>query len=327
MRLARLTLAALPLALLAAPLATHAQSTGKVFRIGFLGTASVSAHGNLVEAFRQGLRDHGYIEGHNLAIDYRWAEGQYERLSGLAAELLQLNIDLIVTHGTPGTLAAKRATTTVPIVMAISGDAVATNLVASIARPGGNITGSTFFFPELIAKRLELLSEALPRASRLVALANPDNASAHPALKALDLRARTLKIAFQTVQVRRPDDFRDALAAIARQRADGVVVVDDAMIRAHVREIADLANKNRLPSIGMRDYAEAGGLLAYAADESALWRRAAVFVDKIFKGARPGDLPIEQAARFEFLINLKTAKALGLTIPPAVLARADEVIQ
>jgi putative ABC transport system substrate-binding protein len=311
---------------LVAPLAANAQQAGRVYRIGFLGAASTSAHGHLVDSFRQGLREHGYIEGRNVIIEYRWAEGNYERLAGLAAELVSLPVDLLVTHGTPGTLAAKRATTTIPIVMAISGDAVATELVASLARPGGNITGSTFFFPELIAKRLELLKEALPRASRLAALANADNTSAPPALRALDSRARALKVDFQPVEVRGAGEFRDAFATMVRQRVDGVVVVDDAMIRAHVRGLADLAAKNRLPSIGMRDYAEAGGLMAYAADERAIWRRAAFFVDKIVNGARPGDLPIEQASRFEFVINLKTAKALGLTIPPAVLARADEVI-
>jgi putative tryptophan/tyrosine transport system substrate-binding protein len=323
----RRTLLAGSVALVAAPVDAVAQPAGRVYRIGFLGAASISAHGHLVDSFRQGLREHGYIEGRNVIIEYRWAEGNYERLAGLAAELVGLPVDLLVTHGTPGTLAAKRATSTIPIVMAISGDAVATELVASLARPGGNITGSTFFGPELIAKRLELLKEALPRASRLAALANADNASAPPALRALDSRARALKVDFQRVEVRGPGEFRDAFATMVRQRVDGVVVVDDAMIRNHVRALADLAAKHRLPSIGMRDYAEVGGLMAYAADERAIWRRAAFFVDKILNGARPGDVPIEQASRFELVINLKTAKALGLTIPQSVLARADEVIQ
>jgi putative ABC transport system substrate-binding protein len=225
------------LALLAAPLAAKAQPAEKVYRIGFLGAASSTAHGHLVEAFRQGLRDHGYVEGRNLAIEYRWAEGKYERLPGLAAELVPL------THGTPGSITAKQATTTIPVVMAISGDTVATELVASIGRPGGNITGATFFFPELMAKRLELLNEALPRVSRMAALANADNPAARPALKVLELMARTLRVDFQAVEVRGPDEFRDAFSAMVKKRAGGVVVIDDAMIRANVRGLADFAAK------------------------------------------------------------------------------------
>jgi putative ABC transport system substrate-binding protein len=324
----RLAVALLAIPLLALPLAAEAQQTGKTYRIGYLGSTSPSsAHAQFLEALRQGLRDLGYVEGKNLAIEYRWAEGKYDRLPDLAAELVRLKVDLIVTHGTPGSLAAKHATTTIPIVMAISGDAVATGLVASIGRPGGNITGSTFFFPELNAKRLELLATALPGAKRMAALMNPDNPSHTPALKAMELMAKALRLDFQVAEVRGPDEFPGAFSAMVKGRVDAVAVLDDPMLIANARQVADLAAKHRLPTIGFREYAEAGGLLAYAVNFPETWRRGAVFVDKILKGAKPGDLPIEQATRFEFVVNLKTAKALGLTIPQSVLLRADEVIQ
>jgi putative ABC transport system substrate-binding protein len=315
------------LGLLAAPLAVEAQPQAKVHRLGFLGGASPAGYAHLVEALRQGLHDLGYLEGKNLAIEYRWAEGKYERLPDLAAELVRLKVDLIVTHGAPGSLAAKQATPTIPIVMTIVGDVVATGLVTSIPRPGGNITGSTFFFPELNAKRVELLKEAVPRTTRIAALTNRDNPGARPSLDAMGPIAKSLKVELQTVGVRGPGDFPDAFSAMAKGRIDGVVVIDDGMLIENARQVADLAAKHRLPTIGFREYADAGGLLAYAVNFPAIWRRAAVFVDKILKGAKPGELPIEQATRFEFVVNLKTAKALGLTIPPAVLARADEVIQ
>jgi putative ABC transport system substrate-binding protein len=267
------------------------------------------------------------VEGKNLAIEYRWAEGKYDRLPDLAAELVRLKVELIVTHGAPGSLAAKHATPTIPIVMAIVGDVVATGLVTSIPRPGGNVTGSTFFFPELSAKRVELLKEAVPRTARIAALTNRDNPGVRPSLDAMEPMAKALKVELQTVGVRGPGDFPDTFSAMVKGRIDGVVVIDDGMLIANARQVADLAVKHRLPTIGFREYADAGGLLAYAVNFPAIWRRAAVFVDKILKGAKPGELPIEQATRFEFVINLKTAKALGLTIPPSVLARADEVIQ
>jgi putative ABC transport system substrate-binding protein len=299
-----------------------------VYRIGYLGSTSPSGyHAPLVEALRQGLNSLGYVEGKNLAIEYRWAEGKYDRLPGLAAELVALNVDLIVTHGTPGSLAASQATTTTPIVMAISGDAVATGLVASIARPGGNITGSTFFFPELTAKRLELLREALPRASRIAALGNPDNPSLIPALRTMESMARSLKVDLEAVQVRGPEEFAGAFSTMVKQGVDGVVLVDDPMIIGNARRLVDLAAKNRMPTIGSTEYASAGGLMAYAVTLSESWRRAAVFVDKILRGAKPGELPIEQATRFSFVVNLATARALGLTVPPPLLIRADEVIR
>jgi ABC-type uncharacterized transport system substrate-binding protein len=315
------------LALLAVPLATEAQPPATVHRLGFLGSASPSGYAHLVDALRQGLRDLGYVEGKNLIIEYRWAEGRYDRLPDLARQLVRQRVDLIVTHGTPGSLAAKQATTTIPIVMAISGDAVTTGLVASIARPGGNVTGSTFFFPELNAKRVELLKETLPGATRMATFGNADNPSVAHALKQMEPMARALKVDLEVVQVRRPDEFAHAFSAMAKRRVEGVVLIDDALLTASVQQLADLAAKTGLPTIGGREYTHAGGLMAYAVNFPVIWRRAAVFIDKILKGAKPADLPVEQASTFEFVINLPTAKALGLTIPPSVRARADEIIQ
>ena len=299
----------LALALLAAPLAVEAQQAGRMYRIGYLGSTSNSSYqAQLVESLRQGLRDLGYVEGKNLTIEYRWAEDKYDRLPDLAAELVSLNVDLIVTHGTPGSRAAKQATTTIPIVMATSGDAVATGLVTSIARPGGNLTGTTFFFPELNAKRVELLKETLPRASRIVALGNADNPSIIPALKAMESMAKSLKVNLEAVQVRGPQDLAGAFSPMVKRGVDGVVLIDDPMLIANTRQLTDLSAQNRIPAIGFREYAHAGGLMAYGVNLPEIWRRAAVFVDKILKGAKPGDLPIEQATRFEFVINLKAAK-------------------
>ncbi len=320
--------ALLALALLATPLAAEAQPTGKMYRIGFLGAASPSGYyAHLVEAFREGLRDLGYVEGRNVAIEYRWADDHYDRLPALAAELVRLKVDLIVTHGTAGSRAAKQATTTIPIVMAISGDAVATGLIASIARPGGNLTGSNFFFPELNAKRVELLKEVVPRARRMAAFGNPDNPAIPGAIRAMELIAQSLKMDLQVVEVRGPEDFPGAFSAMVKRGVDGVVVLDDAMLIANARRVADLAAKNRLPTIGFKEYAEAGGLMAYAVNFPEIWRRAAVFVDRILKGTKPADLPVEQPTKFELVLNLRAAKALGLTIPQSVLQRADEVIQ
>lgn len=320
--------AALTLALFAAPFTADAQEAAKVHRIGYLGATTASGfHARAVDAFRQGLRDLGYVEGKNLVIEYRWAEGRYERLPDLAAELVRMKVDLIVTHGTPGSLAAKQATTTIPIVMTLSGDAVATGLVASIARPGGNITGSNFFFPELNAKRLELLTELLPAARRLAALANSDNPAHLVALKAMESMAKVKNVELHVAEVRGPQDFPGIFAAMVRKRVDAISVLDDPMLIAHALQIADLAARNRLPTIGFREIPDAGGLIAYAVNFPAAWRRAAVFVDRIIKGAKAGELPIEQATQFEFVINLKVAKALGITIPPALLLRADHVIE
>ena len=313
----------------ASPRAARAQQTAKDARIAFLGATSLSspAHKRNVDALRDGLRNLGYVEGQNLVIEFRWAEGKYERLPEMAAELVRLKPDVIITHGTPGTLAAKRATTTIPIVMAVVGDAVVTGVVSSLARPGGNITGSTFFNPELGAKRLELLKETFPLGRRFGALVNPDNPMAQLIVQGMETPAESLKIELHTFEARRPAEFASAFQATAERRVEAVTVIEDPMFIANAGIIGEIASTRRLPLIGFREIVEAGGLVAYGVRWHEMYRRAAVFVDKILKGDKPGDLPIEQATRFELVINLKTAKALGLTVPPSVLARADEVIE
>ena len=309
-----------------APPAAEAQPA-KVPRIGFLGAASASGYAPQLKAFREGLRDLGYVEGKNIAIEYRWAGGKHDRLAGLAAELVRLKVDVLVTHGTPGTRAAKQATSTIPIVMAVSGDAVATGLVASIARPGGNLTGSTFFNPELAAKRLELLKEAVPRITRVAVLLNPDNPVNGPVLQAIEATARALKVEVPQFEARGPSDFEGAFSAMAKRRIGALLIIEDGILVANARGVADLAAKKRLPSAGFREFAEAGALVGYGVNFPEMFRRAAVFVDKILKGAKPGELPVEQATRFELVVNLKTAKTLGLRIPKPVLVRADTLIE
>jgi putative ABC transport system substrate-binding protein len=296
-------------------------------RIGFLGTTLPSIMSRRIESLRAGLRDLGWVEGQNLFVDFRWAEGKYDRLPELAAELVRLKVDVLVTHSTPGTLSAKQATKTIPIVMAISGDAVATGLVASLARPGGNITGSTFFGPELHGKRVELLKEALPRISQVAILLNADNPSGAPSFEAAERTARFLKVKVWKFEVRQAGEFDAAFARMVKSRAQAVATSEDGMIIANSKAIADLALTSRLPSIAGVDLVEAGGLMGYSVNQPELYRRAAVFIDKILKGAKPTDLPIEQATKFQLTINLRTAKALGLAMPPTLLARADEVIE
>ncbi len=310
------------------PLAARAQQLGKVARIGFLGAASASGYATQVEGFRLGLRDLGYIEGTNIVIDYRWAEGKYERLPELAADLIRSGVDVIVTHGTPGSLAAKRATATVPIVMAIIGDPVVTGLVASMARPGGNITGQSFFAPELSAKWIELLKEAMPQMTRAAFLVNPDNPIIiGPILQTMEMTAQSLKVGLQQFPVRGPNEFESAFEKMERGRIEGVTIPDEGMLNANSGAIAALAAKRRLLSIGNAEFARAGGLIGYGVDYFATFRRAAAFVDKILKGTNPADIPIEQATKFEFVLNLKTAQAIGIELPTAILLRADEVIE
>ena len=309
------------------PLAARAQQAGKVHRIGFLGSATAAGSAKVVESLRTGLREFGYVEGTNIGIEFRWAEGIYDRLPHLVADLIATNVDVLITHGTPGTRVAKEATTTIPIVMAISGDAIATGLVSSLARPEANLTGSTFFLPQLNAKRLELLKEACPRISRPAALSNPDNPVSRPIIPAMQAAAASLSLMVQVVRAQSPGEFSLAFAAMAKNRVDSVVVTEDGEFAASFRAIATLAVANKLPSIGAREYAEAGGLIGYGVDILGLYRRAAYFVDRILKGAKPADLPIEQPTKFELIVNLKTAKALGLEIPRQVLAIADEVIE
>jgi len=274
------------------------------------------------------MHDRGYVEGKNVAVEYRWAEGKYDRLPDLAAELVRLKVDVIVTHGTPGTLAAKQATATIPIVMTVVGDPVGSGLVASLARPGGNITGTSIFAPELGPKRLELLKEALPRVSRVAVLWNADNPINGPTVKSIEKLAQTLKTQLQEVQVREPSEFDKAFSSMVAKRADALLVLEDAMLNDQAKQIADRAAKSRLPTVfGFGGAVDVGGLMAYEASWPDLWRRSATFVDKIFKGAKPAELPVEQASKFQLVINLKTAKQIGVTIPQSFLFRADKVIK
>ena len=314
-------------ALLAAPLAAGAQQAGKVYRVAFLGATSPSGYAGQVEAFRAGLRDLGYVEGRNLVIEFRWAEGNYGRLPELAVELVRWKPDVVVTHAPAGTRAAKRATSTIPIVMGVAGDAVATGLVETLARPGGNVTGSSFFLPELTAKRLEIITEAVPGLTRVGVLLNPANPANPSTLSAMEQRARSLKLHLARVEARSPADFSAAFALMVKDRAGALAMYDDAMFFAHAEQIVALARKHNLPTIGSIEYVKAGGLLGFGVNFSDLWRRAAVFVDKILRGAKPADLPVEQPTKFDLVFNLKTAKALGLTIPRSLLLRADQVIE
>jgi putative tryptophan/tyrosine transport system substrate-binding protein len=314
----------------ACPLAARAQQSGKVARIGFLSGASPNTAGypNRVAALRSGLRDHGYVEGANLVIEYRWAEENYARLPALAADLVRSNVDVIVTHGTPAALAAKRATATVPIVMAIIGDPTATGVVTSVARPGGNITGSSYFSPEVNAKRIELLKEAMPQLTRTAVLLNPDNPMQMGAeLQAMQTVAQSLKLQLKPFPVRALNEFEGVFDDIQREHVEAVLVGEDAIFLANIAAIAAFANKRRLLSIGTRELVQAGGIISYGIDFPAAFRRAAVFIDKILKGSKPGDIPIEQATKFEFVLNLRAAKTLGFEVPTPILLRADEVIE
>ena len=318
----------LALGILATPIAAEAQVPAKVPRIGFLASYSPTNNAHFLEAFRQGLRELGYVDGQNIAIEYRFAEGRPERLPALAAELVRLKVDVIVTGGPPAPEAAKQATSTIPIVFTVTGDPVAEGLVASVARPGGNITGLASIAPELVGKQLELLKEVAPKVSRVAVLQNPSNHGHPPMLRQADGSARALGVQLHILTARTPPEIEAAFAAMRSQRAGGVLILRDQLFLTQRTQIAALAAKSRLPAVyGNREYAEAGGLMAYGASTPHMYRRAATYVDKILKGAKPADLPVEQPMRFELVINLKTAKALGLTIPQSILIRADEVIQ
>ena len=312
---------------LGAPLKTRAQPKGKVWRIGFLGAADPTSYGPHVQNLLQGLRDLGYIEGKNLAIEYRWAEGRYERLKELTSELLRAKVDVIVTHGTPGTRAAKQATQTVPIVMAIAGDALATGIVTNLARPGGNLTGSSFFNPELAAKRVEFAKEAMPAVTRMAVMINRDNQAAGPVLKAMRNTAAALKVELEQFSMRGPNEFADVFATMEKKGLRIVFILEDGMFNANMPALVALAAKTRVMSVGGREVTDAGGVLGYGVDIPESFRRAAYFIDRIIKGTPPGDLPIEQAARFELAINLKAAKAIGLTFPEAIVVRAERIIE
>jgi putative ABC transport system substrate-binding protein len=310
-----------------APLAAEAQPPGKIYRIGVLETRSPGLNAANLDAFRQGLRALGYAEGQNLVIEYRSSDGRDERFQGLASELVRLNVDLILTRGTPAALAAKNATRTTPVVMAASGDPVSSGIVASLAHPGGNVTGLSSLIPELNAKRVELLKEVVPNITRIAAILNMGNPVVPAQWDVIAETARSFGIQPHLLDVRRPGDLRGAFDAAAKQRAEALVVGVDGVTQGNLRLIADLVAQQRLPSIyGAREYVNFGGLMAYGASDQHMYRRAATFVDRIFKGTKPADLPVEQPTKFELAVNLKTAKALGLTIPQSVLLRADEVI-
>jgi putative ABC transport system substrate-binding protein len=309
------------------PSASRAQHPGKMARVGFLGLPAVDSLPQRTEAFRTGMRDLGYLEGHNVTIDYRWADSDYGRLPALLAELIDLKVDVIVTHGTPGALAAKQATSTIPIVIAVVGDAVASGVVASLAHPGGNVTGLTFFQSELNAKRLELLKEAMPDLMDVGVLLNPSNQMNEPVLPEVARVSESLKLRLHQFDARAPGDFDGAFAAMNAKGVRAFVVFDDAMLIGNAKMLAALALKHGLASCGFLDYAGSGGLIAYGVDFPDMFRRSAAYVDKILKGAKPSELPVEQATRFATILNMVTAKGLGLTIPSSLLLRADQVIE
>jgi putative ABC transport system substrate-binding protein len=318
-------------ALLAAPLAAEAQPAGKVPRLGYLSALSGSdpqLHRSLDE-FRQRLRELGYVEGQSLAIEYRWAEGKIERLPDLAAELVRLKVDVIVASGgLPVAQAAQGATEAIPIIVTGPADPVATGLVASLARPGGNITGLAIISHELVGKELELLREVVPKVSRVAVLWNPTNPGNTLQLRGAEAAAQVLGVRLQPLQARGPGEIDRAFAAMTKERAGALLVLLDSMLLAQRDRIADLAARNRLPAVyGLRLHVEAGGLMSYAANQLAVAHRIAGYVDRVLKGTKPADLPVEQPTKFDLVINLKTAKALGLTIPPSLRLRADQVIE
>jgi ABC-type uncharacterized transport system substrate-binding protein len=318
----------LTLSLTLAPLAAKAQQGAKIPRIGILWGYSPSVGSVFADAFRQGLRGLGYVEGRTILLEERWAEGKFDRLPSLAGKLVRLNVDVIVTASTPAVQAAQQATRTIPIVMTLVTDPVESGIVASLARPGRNVTGLSLMHPELSAKRVALLKEVVPKLSRVAVLWSPSTASYRKVLGETQTAAHALGLQLRAVEVRDPTDFDSAFSAIARERAGALVVLPDALFRDQQRRILDLAAKSRLPAIyWSRDLVEAGGLMAYGANFPDVFRQAATFVDKILKGAKPADLPVEQPAKFELVINLKTAKALGLTIPQSLLVRADQIIE
>ncbi len=325
MRLGTLILAVV-LSTVVAPLAVNAQRPEKLYRIGVLERTSPAINAANLDGFRQGLGQLGYVEGRHFVIEYRSADGRDERFPGLAAELVQLKVDLILTRGTPAALAAKKATQTIPVVMTGTGDPVGQGIVASLARPGGNVTGLTVSVTETTAKRVELLKELVPRVARIAALYNMSNPAIPPQWAEVERAARSLGVQPQLLDVRKPEDLGPAFDGAIRQRADALLVGLETLTQTNQQLIVGLAAKHRLPAIyASREFAE--GLVIYGVNYPEHYRHAASFADKIFKGAKPTDLPVEQPTKFELVVNLRTAKALGLTIPPPLLLRADQVIQ
>ena len=311
-----------------APLASLAQQApAKMWRIGFLCSESATAYARRIDDLRAGLADYGYVEGKNLVIEWRWADGKDERLDELAADLVRIKADVIVSHAGNPVLAAKRATASIPIVIGASGDAVAMGLVASLAKPGGNVTGSTFFNTELMAKRLEIIKDVLPRLTHAAVLLHPDARLSPVIHQAMVPAAKSLKLALHRFDVRNPEELDGAFAAMAKQRIGAVVVFEHPKFNANVKKILALSAQHRIAVIGNGDLAEAGGLIGYGANFSTMYRRAGYFVDRILKGTKPADLPVEQPTTFEFVVNMKTAKALNIKFPQVTLIQATRVIE
>jgi putative ABC transport system substrate-binding protein len=310
-----------------ASLAADAQPTGKVYRVGYLASGSANSSPRFVGAFRDGLREFGWIEGQNIVIDYRYAEGRFDRLPELAAELIRLKVDVIVAVPTPSTVAAKNATGTTPIVMMNVAQPVELGLIASFAQPGGNVTGLSWPDLEIMGKQVEVLKETLPKVRLVAVLWNPGNPAHALAIRHVKATAGS-GLQLRLLEARGPNQFDGAFAVMAKERVGALLVVPDGLFALHRGRLADLAAKNRLPSVhGLSEEVEAGGLMSYGPSRLASFRRAASFVDKILRGAKPADLPVEQPTKFELVINLKTARALGLTVPPSVLAQADQIIE
>ena len=327
-RAALTSIVMLTIGTLAAPLSVAAQQSARP-RIGVLIPSTPAATTHIVEAFKQGLRERGYVEGHDIILERRYGEGSSEKISSIAAELVRLKVDIIVTATDPGVAAVKQQTQTIPIVMVNSTDPVGTGFVASLARPGGNVTGLSTISPDLSGKRLELLREVVPRLSRVAIIWNPDVRGDVLDYNETASAARSLRLQLQSVEVRRADDFNHAFSAIASGRAEALIVpAPNPVTFSNRDQVVSFAQRNRLPAIyGYREFADAGGLMAYGPKLAEAWRRAATYVDKILKGAKPAELPVEQPIEFELVINLKTAKTQGLTIPQSLLLRADQVIQ
>jgi putative tryptophan/tyrosine transport system substrate-binding protein len=304
-----------------------AQSSSKIHRLGFLGVTIASSWASRLEALRSGLRNLGYEQGKNIIIEDLWAEEQYDRPPALAAELVGRKVDIILTYGTPGTLAAKRATTNIPIVFVYAGDAVGAGLVSNLSRPEANVTGNTYFLPELMAKRLELLKDAVPHITRVAVLVKPDNPLFKATLPVIRRAADTLKVELQEFDARGPNEIEPAIAAMVKNHIQGIVVQEDAVYLTNLRLIIDLATKQSLPIASSGEFGEAGALIAYGADFHDMCRRAALFVDKILRGVKPSDLPVERATKFETVLNMRAAKTLSLSVPPLALLRADRVIE
>jgi putative ABC transport system substrate-binding protein len=315
--------------LVAVPLAVQAQQPGKIYRIGYLSAAAPDVSATVIDAFRQGLRERGWIEGRNIVIEFRWARGKLDLLPELASELVRMNVDVLVAAPTPPAMAASKATRTIPIVVIGVNDPVGLGLVSSLARPGGNVTGLTYSVgQEIYGKQLALLKEVAPKAKRVAVLWNPDISTLAPTIKDVHAAARSLELKLQPLEARGPAELESAFSAMARERVDGLLVIVDSVFSFHRAQLVDLAARSRLPAAYTnRQPVEAGGLMSYGPSFADLWHRAAGYVDRILKGAKPGDLPFEQPTKYELVVNLKTARALGITIPQSVILRADQVIE